>query len=143
VIENPATGERIEFVSETDDLLELDDFWTRPGHRAPAHLHPEMEETWRVVAGTAGFRIGERELRAGPGEAVVAPPGVTHVAWNPTDEPVQLRIEMRPALRWREFTERLFALPPGDAGAALALVREYPREIRLPHQARSQPNRPR
>jgi uncharacterized RmlC-like cupin family protein len=132
VIENPATGERIEFVSERAHLLALDAFWTRPGHRTAAHVHPEMEETWRVVAGTAAFRIGERELTAEPGEAVVAPPGVTHRAWNPTDEPVQLRIEMRPALRWREFTERLFALPPGDVDAALALVREYPREIRMP-----------
>jgi anti-sigma factor ChrR (cupin superfamily) len=131
-IENPATGERIEFLCERDDLLVMDVLWPRPGHRAPGHLHPGMEETWRVVAGTAAFSIGDRDVTAGPGDAVVAPPGVTHRAWNPTDEQVRLRIEMRPALRWREFTERLFALPPDDPAAVLALVREYPREIRLP-----------
>src|SRR3712207_8985639 len=48
---------------------------------------------------TTLFRSGE----------VVAPPGVPHEAWNPTDGPVRLRIEMRPALRWRAFVERLVA----------------------------------
>jgi hypothetical protein len=52
---------------------------------------------------------------------------VPHVAWNPTDGSVRLRIEMRPALRWAEFTERLFSGdPPGD------LLREFSREIAMP-----------
>jgi quercetin dioxygenase-like cupin family protein len=129
---NPATGERIVFREGGADALTFDDFWTRPGHRAPPHIHPEIEERWLVVAGTAAFRIGERELTAAPGDEVVAPPGVEHLAWNPTAEPVHLRVEMRPALRWREFVERLFALPADDTAAMLALVREYPREIALP-----------
>jgi mannose-6-phosphate isomerase-like protein (cupin superfamily) len=130
-IENPATGERITFVQTAADsggeLLVMDDVWTRPGHRAPEHLHPEMEERWHVVSGRAAFRIGGEELEAGPGEVVVAPPGTPHLAWNPTDDEVRLRIEMRPALRWEDFVERLFA---GDDPAAL--VREFSREIALP-----------
>ena len=52
------------------------------------------------------------------------------MAWNPTDGEVRLRIEMRPALRWEEFVERLFAA--GDDGGALAaLLREFSREVRL------------
>ena len=130
-IENAATGERIVFLPSDGDVLVFDDLWTRPGHRAPPHVHPEIEERWRIVEGRAAFRIGARELTAEPGDEVVAPPGVEHLAWNPTREPVRLRVEMRPALRWRDFVERLFALPPGDTGALLALIREYPREIAL------------
>src|SRR4051794_8511742 len=127
-IENAATGERITFVTTAADsrgeLLVMDDVWPRPGHRTPEHVHPEMEERWHVLAGRAAFRIGDRELEAGPGESVVAPPGTPHRAWNPGDGEVRLRIEMRPALRWEEFTERLFAGEP-----PLDLLREFSREV--------------
>lgn len=133
VVESAATGEVITFVRTAADtggeLLELDACWTRPGHRAAPHVHPEMEERWRVVEGAAAFRVGELSLTAGPGELVVAPPGVPHVAWNPTAGEVRLRIEMRPALRWEEFVERLFALPPGDRTALARLAAAFPREI--------------
>jgi quercetin dioxygenase-like cupin family protein len=130
-IENPATGERITFVrtaAETGgELLVMDDVWTRPGHRAPGHVHPEMEERWTVVSGRACFRIGGDHIGAGPGDEVVAPPGVRHVAWNPTEDEVRLRIEMRPALRWEEFVERLFA----DPASAAELLPEFTRELRV------------
>jgi len=126
-VENPHTGERITFVSIADDLLVMEDVWPRPGHRAIEHVHPEMEERWTVLEGRAAFRIGGEETEAGPGEVVTARPGVSHLAWNPTDAPVRLRIEMRPALRWAEFTERLFrGDPPGE------LLREFSREVALP-----------
>jgi ketosteroid isomerase-like protein len=50
------------------------------------------------------------------------------VAWNPADGEVRLRVEMRPALRWQEFVERLFG---GDDPSGL--LRGFPREIALPH----------
>jgi len=126
-VENAATGERITFVSIADDVLVMDDVWPRPGHRAIEHVHPEMEERWTVVEGRAAFRIGGEEHELGRGEWITAPPGTPHLAWNPTDGPVRLRIEMRPALRWAEFTERLFGgEPPAD------LLREFRREIALP-----------
>jgi quercetin dioxygenase-like cupin family protein len=126
-VENPDTGERVTFVSITPELLVMEDVWPRPGHRAIEHVHPEMEERWEVLEGRAAFRVGRQEREARAGETVVAPPGVPHLAWNPADAPVHLRIEMRPALRWAEFTERLFAgEPPAD------LLREFRREIALP-----------
>jgi quercetin dioxygenase-like cupin family protein len=126
-VENPATGERITFTAIDEDLLVMDDVWTRPGHRAPEHVHPGMEERWEVISGRAAFRVGGREVEAGSGEAVVAPAGTPHLAWNPTGGEVRLRIEMRPALRWAEFVERLFAgEPPAE------LLREFSREILLP-----------
>jgi mannose-6-phosphate isomerase-like protein (cupin superfamily) len=127
VIENVRTGERIEVLSDDPDALVMVATWTRPGHRAVEHVHPGMEERWTVLDGRAAFRVDGVEVEAAPGTVVVAPPGRRHVAWNPTDGPVRLRIEMRPGLRWAEFTRRLFA---GEDPAAL--LAQYPDEVSLP-----------
>src|SRR5437764_6688882 len=88
---NPQTGERVTVVSETPELLEMDVVWPRPGHRAAEHVHPEMEERYEVLSGTAAFRIGgAADREAGPGEVVVVPPGTRHLAWNPTEREVRL-----------------------------------------------------
>ena len=126
MIENPRTGERIKFELRIPTMLVMQSIWTRPGRRAAPHVHPEMEERYDVLAGEAAFRIGDRELRAEAGETIIVPPGTPHLAWNPTEDPVRLRISMRPALRWAEFVERLFA---GEDPSAL--LREFSREIRL------------
>jgi mannose-6-phosphate isomerase-like protein (cupin superfamily) len=127
VIENARTGEQVRFVSESPDLLVMDVVWPRPGLRALEHVHPNMEERWHVLEGRAAFRIDGVEVEAAAGSTVVAPPGRRHVAWNPTDESVRLRIEMRPALRWAEFTTRFFA---GDD--PIALLDEFADEVALP-----------
>jgi mannose-6-phosphate isomerase-like protein (cupin superfamily) len=140
---NSFTAERIVFrktAVETDGaLLEMDDYWEAPGHRAPEHIHPQMQERWMVIAGTARFRIDGVERSAGPGEVMTAPPGVRHMAWNPGTEPVHLRIQMQPALRWEIFVKRLFSLLSGPAAGTpqardslLELMREFPAEIALP-----------
>src|SRR5947199_10819946 len=94
---NAATGERVTFVKAAADtggeLLELELVWPRPGQRAPAHVHPEMEERYEVVEGTAAFRIGGEERTARAGEVVTVPPGTIHLAWNPTHEPVRLKVQ--------------------------------------------------
>jgi quercetin dioxygenase-like cupin family protein len=141
-IENPATGERIVFrrtaIETGGELLEMDDFWTRPDHQTPEHIHPEMEERWEVIAGRVGFRIDGVERTLGRGETIVAPPGSSHTSWNVGGGPAQLRIQMRPALRWQEFVERLFALARDgrtnaegelDPKALVALLAEFGREI--------------
>jgi quercetin dioxygenase-like cupin family protein len=130
VIENRRTGEQTEFLSEAPELLVMHTRWTRPGHRAAEHVHPGMEERFEVLEGRAAFRIDGVETEAGPGEVVIAPPGVRHLAWNPTDGPVRLRIEMRPALRWAEFTRRFFA---GED--ARALLAEFAPEVAPPPPA--------
>jgi quercetin dioxygenase-like cupin family protein len=126
---NAATGERVTFVRTSADtngeLLELELVWPRPGQRAPEHVHPEMEERYEVLSGTAAFRIAGVESTAGPGEVVSVPPGTRHLAWNPTREEVRLKVEFRPPLRWEEFVVRLFA---GNERVS-DLMREFSREI--------------
>lgn len=124
--ENPATGEVIEVESECPELLVMRATWTRPGQRAVTHAHPGMQERWEVLEGQAAFNIDGTVTNLGPGESIVAEPGQRHLAWNPTAEKVVLRIEMRPALRWCEFVERLFAGEPVGS-----LVSEFADEIRI------------
>jgi quercetin dioxygenase-like cupin family protein len=127
VIENPRSGERVEFVSETSEALTMLTTWTRPGHRAAEHIHPNMEERFEVLEGQAAFLVDGIEVVATAGEVVIARPGSRHLAWNPTDAPVRLKIEMRPGLRWAEFTRRFFR---GDD--PMQLLREYSAEVVLP-----------
>lgn len=75
--------------------------------RSVEHLHPGMEER--------------------PGTVVTVPADVVHLAWNPPAGAVRLRIEMRPALRWRELTTRFFA---GEA--PVGPLAEFAAEVRLP-----------
>jgi mannose-6-phosphate isomerase-like protein (cupin superfamily) len=125
-IENPRTAEQVEFIGETEAVLTMISTWTRPGHRASEHVHPTMEERYEVLAGEAAFRVDGVEIRVPPGGVVVVPPGRRHLAWNPTEEPVRLRVEMRPPLRWREFTIRFFA---GED--PIALLADFADEVRL------------
>jgi quercetin dioxygenase-like cupin family protein len=109
MIRNPHTDEEIEFEVRRPEILVMQSTWTRPGDRALEHVHPQMEERFEILEGRAAFRIRGMEKTAGAGEVVVVSPGEAHLAWNPTDDRVRLRITMRPALRWAEFAERLFA----------------------------------
>jgi quercetin dioxygenase-like cupin family protein len=144
-IENPATGERVVFLRTAGDtggaLLEMDNFWARADHRTPRHVHPEMTERWEVIAGSVRFEVNGIESMLGPGETIAAPAGAPHTARNAGEKPVHLRIQMRPALRWQEFVERLFALagsgPDGEGGMPgpeplAALMQEFSREIAQP-----------
>lgn len=137
IIENPLTGEQIIFrrtAAETDgELLEMDDYWRQRDHQTPEHVHPAMEERWDVIAGSVRFTIDGVERTLGPGETIVAPPGTPHSARSVGEGRAHLRIQMRPALRWQEFVERLFALESSEQGAeteSLAgLMRQFSREI--------------
>lgn len=134
-IVNLSTGERIVFLRTAEEtngeLLEMDDFWADAGHRTPAHIHPEVEERWEVIAGKVRFEVGGIAQMAAPGDMIVAPPGTPHSACSVASEPAHLRIQMRPALRWQEFVERLFALASAAPGAdsLTTLMAEFSREI--------------
>ena len=131
VLVNPFSGEELTVVRGDDpDLLVLESRWPL-GQRTPPHLHPAAEERFTVLEGEAALRAGSSgEARLARGESYAVAPGVPHVAWNPTDGPVRVRLEFRPALRWLAFVERLCALAPTDGPAAAALAREFSDVVR-------------
>ena len=56
---------------------EVGDHWI-----APLHVHHEDDEAWYVLSGTLGFRLGDEELEARAGSAVLARRGTPHTYRN-------------------------------------------------------------
>jgi quercetin dioxygenase-like cupin family protein len=48
------------------------------GDSPPLHVHHDEDEVFHVLEGELRFRVGNEELRAGPGETLLAPKGVPH-----------------------------------------------------------------
>ncbi len=63
---------------------------------APLHRHLAEDEAWIVLEGRLGFRVGDDEFDAGPGEAVLAPRGAAHTYWNATRERARYVLVMGP-----------------------------------------------
>jgi mannose-6-phosphate isomerase-like protein (cupin superfamily) len=76
--------------------------WTAPpgdGWIAPLHVHHEDDEAWLVLDGALGVRLGERELRIGPGEHAVMPPGTPHTYRNVHEGPTRYLLAMTPRIQ--------------------------------------------
>ena len=56
---------------------------------APLHVHHADDEAWYVLEGTLGFRLGDDELEAPDGSAVLARRGVPHTYWNAGEVPAR------------------------------------------------------
>lgn len=54
-------------------------------HAPEAHLHPDAEEVFYVVAGNGQFRLGDDAFAVGPGDFVYVPPGLLHELRNTGD----------------------------------------------------------
>jgi len=63
---------------------------------APLHLHRDEDEAWYVLEGRLGFRIGDDEIEARPGQGVFAARGTPHAYWNATDSPTRYLLVMGP-----------------------------------------------
>jgi mannose-6-phosphate isomerase-like protein (cupin superfamily) len=113
-IENPITGERITFLAtsaDTDGEAVVIETVVEPhGFAAAAHVHPNEEERFEIVAGTLGLRVGGEEIVAGPGETLTVPAGTPHRFWNAGEKRVRFRCEVRPALQFEQLLETMFAL---------------------------------
>jgi quercetin dioxygenase-like cupin family protein len=145
IIENPVTGERIEFLRTSADtggeLLELELELAADGRVPGAHVHPEQEERFHVLEGTMRFRLGMRAIVAQAGDTVVVPAGRVHKFSNGGDRPARVRVEVAPALDTEELlctTAELahegHVMPSGmPKPLHLALfVQRFRREVRAP-----------
>jgi mannose-6-phosphate isomerase-like protein (cupin superfamily) len=65
---------------------------------APLHVHHEDEEAWYVLRGELGFQLGDEELEAGPGSAVLARRGTAHRYRNAGDEEAEYLLVMTPRI---------------------------------------------
>lgn len=113
VVEDPVFRQRLGFQRTTDEdgqeVLQVE-IWVEPGGGVPAHIHPAVEERFKVLAGRPSFLAGRKWQAAGAGETVVVPPGVRHGYRNDGDETAHVICEARPPSSLQEFLEETAAL---------------------------------
>jgi mannose-6-phosphate isomerase-like protein (cupin superfamily) len=105
---DPAFRQRLQ-LSRDGDVLHVK-IWTDPGGGVPAHYHPTIEERWHVLEGELSFRVGRRKVHAGPGDVVIAAPGVRHSFTNTGSDVAVVNVEVEPASRMQQFLEEAAAL---------------------------------
>jgi len=113
-IANPVTGETVTFQqtsADSDGEVVIAEVMLEPGGSvAGVHVHPNQTETFRIVDGTVGFRIGRGRVVATAGETVVVKPGTAHTFWNAGEGRARFLCEIRPALGFERLLETMFAL---------------------------------
>jgi len=66
-------------------VAEWQDAGAPPGPRrwiAPKHVHHKDDEAWYVLEGVLGVLVGDKEVEARAGAAVMVPRGTPHTYWN-------------------------------------------------------------
>jgi len=125
---NPTMRELVEMTYEFDEPFVLDttkytalaedsngalvrfNWRSVPGGVITEHVHPHQEERFTIVAGEAHFTLNGEELVARAGETIVVPAGARHSEGNAGSVEIEGVVELRPALRTKEFHEALAGL---------------------------------
>jgi mannose-6-phosphate isomerase-like protein (cupin superfamily) len=145
IISNPVSGERIHFLATAADTdgarLEFELELSPDGHVPGAHVHPEQEERFEVLAGTMKFKLGMRTIVAEAGDVVTVPAGRMHRFANGGDVPARARVQVTPALDMEQLLETTVELAyegnvtrkgmPKPLHLAL-FVSRFRREVRAP-----------
>ncbi len=110
---NPATGEWIEYTALAEDsngALVRFNWRSVAGGVITEHIHPHQEERFTIKEGEAHFTLNGRELVARAGETIIVPAGAPHSEGNSGSLDTEGMVELRPALRTKEFHEALAGL---------------------------------
>lgn len=117
----PLVGHEFSFMGHTFHVIESArdsedgsirfDYSAPPRANIPEHTHHFQEESFEVVSGKLGVRVGGRELILGPGQSAIGPPKVPHAWWNPSgEERVRFVPAVRPGLDLETLFETLLGL---------------------------------
>jgi mannose-6-phosphate isomerase-like protein (cupin superfamily) len=114
-IENPITGERIEFLQTAQEsggaCVVLDHFLKPHTSTFPEHVQLNQEERFEIISGIASYSINGVKRQAHAGEVIVVPPGTRHMnPWNESDSALHFRHTTRPDLGSERFFETIFSL---------------------------------
>ncbi len=77
----------------------------------PLHLHHEQEEWFYVEEGEVLFQIGEKRMKLGAGESVLAPRKVPHAFAGASDQPAKMLIGHTPAGKMEGFFRDIGKVP--------------------------------
>ncbi|MGB7844352.1 MAG: cupin domain-containing protein [Candidatus Acidiferrum sp.] len=94
---------------------------------APLHLHHRDDEVWYVLEGSLRIQVGDREVEAGAGCAVLAPQGTPHTYWNPGPGRVRYLLVMTSNIY--QLIQAIHATSDRSPAALQALFRKYDSEL--------------
>jgi quercetin dioxygenase-like cupin family protein len=113
-IENPVTGERITFHKTSRDTggeYVLVETVLQPSATvAAAHSHPYQSESFHVIEGNVGMKVGREKMELEAGDAVTVLPRTAHKFWNAGDGQARFTCEVRPAGAFEQLIETMFNL---------------------------------
>jgi len=72
----------------------------------PPHVHPHQVEEYEVLAGRFELVVDGTWRTLEPGQSAAVAVGALHTFRNRSGEPVRVRNQHRPAMRFEEFIER-------------------------------------
>jgi quercetin dioxygenase-like cupin family protein len=134
-------GDRFRILESSRDTVDQSlrgDYFAAPGAKVPEHVHRDQEESFEVVSGTLGIRIGGRELILKPGQSAIGPPRVPHKWWNPSDdEAVCFLVGLRPGMGVEILLETLLGLSREGKTVGWMLPRNPLQLAVLAHEAGS------
>lgn len=105
-------GFRLRFLQITDELLEMEAFYSGEGGLPREHFHPFQDEHFEVLEGAVTAVIEGRRQRYVAGDAFEIPARTPHQMAG--DGVARVRWEVRPSMRTAEFFERAYSDDPGD-----------------------------
>ncbi len=98
-----------------------------PRFIAPLHLHHNDDEAWYVLEGTLGVRVGDKEVEAKAGSAVLVPRGAAHTYWNSGPGLLRYLLVMTP--RIYELIQAIHATQERTPAVLRALFQKYDSEL--------------
>jgi quercetin dioxygenase-like cupin family protein len=98
LVEDPVLRQRYEFRREGDVLTV--EAWVDPGGGVTPHVHPAMEERFKVLEGEMEFLVGRRWVRM---DEVLVPPGTRHAYRNVSAAQAHMVCDVTPPMELEEF----------------------------------------
>ena len=126
MIAPPLAGNSLGSESDQFVIAEWRDPGGAPGQKrliAPTHVHHADDEAWYVLEGTLMFRVGDAEVEARAGSAVMVPRGKAHTFWNPAADPARYVIVMTPNIH--RLIQAIHAMPVRTREALAAVFEEH------------------
>ena len=94
---------------------------------APKHVHHKDDEAWYVLEGVLGVLVGDKEVEARAGAAVMVPRGTPHTYWNAGSG--QLRYLLVMTANIHQLIQDIHALREKTPAALKEVFRKYDSEL--------------
>ena len=136
-------GNRVTYkavAEETGGAYSLFEGVVEPGSGVPPHYDRYEDETWWILAGTFGLRLGDETLELGPGGYAFVPRGTVHALTNVGGGPGRLLVLVTPGGLRERFIDEMGGsrgVPEALAGSAdieraAAIAAKYGTELLFP-----------